>query len=131
MTTNGSIILVDYVVDERTMYAEAIGDAGFVVEIYDDPVRALDRAMRDIPCAVVTRIVQPGREIDGIELTRRLKGDPRTRAVPVIVITTRIEPELRVDSTLAGCDALLPIPCLPEELIAVLKALLRRSGSPV
>ena len=52
MTTNGgSIILVDYVVDERTMYAEAIGDAGFVVEIYDDPMLALDRAIRDVPCA--------------------------------------------------------------------------------
>lgn len=82
MTTSGSIILVDDVVDERTMYAEAIGDAGLVVEIYDDPVRALDRAMRAVPCAVVTRIVQPGREIDGIELTRRLTAHPRTRRGP-------------------------------------------------
>lgn len=125
----GLIVVLDYVDDERAMYAEALRAAGFIVETFDDPIRALERVNAVVPGAVVTRIMQPGSTIDGLEFARRLKADDRTQAVPLIVVTSRIEPEFRSRGSEAGCDAYLLLPCLPDRLIAVVERLLSASGS--
>jgi CheY-like chemotaxis protein len=123
------VMLVDSIVDEMEMYAEALLADGFRVTPCEEPSRALAEAIADPPDVVVTRIMHAGASIDGLELTRRLKNHPRTRLVPVVIITSRIEPELRAAAAATGCDEFLLIPCLPEALIAVIKRVLSAASS--
>lgn len=125
MVSPVSILLVDYVDDERGMYAEGLRAAGFSVDTCRDASAALDRAVATAPSVVVTRVRQPA-DVDGIELARRLKTEARTRATVVVVITSHIGPELHARSARSGCDALLCLPCLPEELVDTIRSLLPR-----
>ncbi len=105
------------------LYADWLADAGFRVEQTHNGLQALERAFDLLPDAVLTDLNIPG--IDGYELTRRIKSDPRTSAIPVVAISGYApftqEPE-RADR--AGCDAMLPKPCDPDEITSTLKALI-------
>ena len=63
----------------------ARSDAGFRVEQAHNGLQALERAFDLLPDAILTDLNIPG--IDGYELTRRLKNDPRTRRIPVLAVT--------------------------------------------
>ena len=111
-----SILLVNPYADEREMYAEALRMHGFSVFVSSDPVAALATAQEHPIDAVVTRVVQES-DVDGIALTLELKRDERTRAIRVIVITSRVEPHVRRDAMSAGCDSFLVLPCPPQALV--------------
>jgi CheY-like chemotaxis protein len=104
-----SILVVDYVEDERVMYEEALHAAGFVVRVLSDATGALEEAAIMQPDAVITRIMQPGSAFDGIELARRLKKHPATRRAAVIIVTSRMEAAYRTAALDAGCDGYLMI----------------------
>lgn len=97
--------------------------AGFRVHQAHNGLQALERAFEAIPDVVVTDLNIPG--IDGYELTRRLKQDPRTRAVPVLAVTGyaafAADPSR---AQRAGCDAVLEKPCSPEDLEAAVRNLI-------
>jgi CheY-like chemotaxis protein len=118
------VMIVDSLVDEREMYAEALVVAGFRVTPCDDPNRAFEQAIANPPDVVVTRIVHAVASSDSVEFARRLKKDTRTRRVPVVVLTSRVEPQLRTATAAVGCEAYLLLPCLPENLIAVINGVL-------
>ncbi len=107
----------------RMLYAGWLADAGFRVEQAHNGLQALERAFDLLPDAILTDLNIPG--IDGYELTRRLKSDPRTSAIPIVAISGYApfaqEPE-RADR--AGCDAMLPKPCEPDEITSTLKILI-------
>ena len=119
-----SVLLVNYVDDERDMYGDALRAAGFAVQTSNDPIRALNDAFVQQPDVVITRIVQPGFAINGIELTRRLKAHKNTRATLVIITTARIESDYRTAAAAAGCDAYLLLPCLPDAWVAEVRRVL-------
>ena len=56
--------------------------------------------------------------------TVRLKADPVTRRVPIVVITTRIEAQVRNQAVAAGCDRFLMLPCDPGDLMNQLRQIL-------
>jgi len=120
---------VTYNDDERTLYGDALEQAGFNVIRLSDPHEALRLATSQPPAATVTRILQPGYAMDGIELTRAIKTSPPTAAVPVIVITSLLQPESRVAALAAGCDEYLLLPVLPDELVEAVQRVVGRSGS--
>ena len=64
---------------------------------------------------------------DGLDLTRELRSDPRMRRLPLLMLTARGEPLDRVVGLELGADDYLPKPFEPRELLARVKALLRRS----
>ena len=107
----------------RLLYADWLIDAGFRVEQTHNGLQALERAFDLIPDAILADLNIPG--IDGYELTRRLKSDPRTSAIPILAMTGYApftnDPG-RADR--AGCDALLPKPCEPEDVTSTLRALI-------
>ena len=117
------MLLVEDDRDGRLMYAEWLQQSGFRVEQAHNGLQALERAFDLIPDAILTDLHLPG--IDGYELTRRLKTDGRTRHIPVLAVTGYApftnDPS-RADR--AGCDAILPKPCLPDDLEATLRALI-------
>jgi DNA-binding response OmpR family regulator len=65
---------------------------------------------------------------DGLELTRELRADARTRRLPLLMLTARGEPMDRVVGLELGADDYLPKPFEPRELLARVKALLRRAA---
>lgn len=109
--------VVSYVPDEREMYGEALKIAGFDVRTFADPLSALDAAVAAQPGVVVTRILQPGFDVDGLELTRRIRRDQRTHSAAVLVITSLNANTHRAAAAEAGCDRLLTLPCVPDELV--------------
>lgn len=107
----------------RLLYADWLIDAGFRVEQAHNGLQALERALDLLPDAILTDLNIPG--IDGYELTRRLKADPRTSAIPVLAITGYApfaQDPGRADR--AGCEAVLPKPCEPEDVTSTLKTLI-------
>lgn len=77
-----------------------------------------------LPDLIVLDWMLPG--TSGLQFMRRLRADTRTRDVPVIMLTARDEEEDRVDGLEAGADDYLAKPFSPKELVARIKAVLRR-----
>jgi two-component system cell cycle response regulator DivK len=119
----GGVLLVEDDREGRRMYAEWLTLAGFRVHQAHNGLQALERAFEAVPDVVVTDLNIPG--IDGYELTRRLKQDPRTRAIPVLAVTGyaafAADPSR---AQRAGCDAVLEKPCSPEDLEAAVRNLM-------
>jgi two-component system phosphate regulon response regulator OmpR len=65
---------------------------------------------------------------DGLDLTRELRAEPRTRRLPLLMLTARGEPTDRIVGLEFGADDYLPKPFEPRELLARVKALLRRAA---
>jgi two-component system phosphate regulon response regulator PhoB len=65
-------------------------------------------------------------DISGLELTRQLKRDPETREIPIIMVTARVEEDDRVAGLDGGADDYLVKPFSPRELLARIRAQLRR-----
>ena len=117
------VLLVEDDVDARRLFAEWLRDAGFRVEQAHNGLQALERAFDLLPDAILTDLNIPG--IDGYELTRRLKSDPRTASLPIVAVTGYApfaQDPARADR--AGCDAFLAKPCAPDDLAATLTALI-------
>ncbi len=68
---------------------------------------------------------------DGLDFTRELRGQPRTRRLPLLMLTARGEPMDRIVGLELGADDYLPKPFEPRELLARVKALLRRAAPDV
>jgi CheY-like chemotaxis protein len=117
------VLLVEDDRDGRLLFADWLEGAGFRVEQAHNGFQALERAFDLLPDAILTDLNIPG--IDGYELTRRLKRDPRTRSIPVLAVTGYMPFALdpaRADR--AGCDAVLSKPCDPDDLARTLQTLI-------
>ena len=117
------VLLVEDDREGRLLFAEWLQQAGVRVEQAHNGLQALERAFDLRPDAILTDLNIPG--IDGYELTRRLKTDPRTENIPILAVTGYApfaQDPSRADR--AGCDAVLPKPCQPEDLEATLTSLI-------
>lgn len=120
------------VVDDERAVRESLRRAleleGYQVDLADDGEDALarlggsDEGQAD---AVILDVLMPG--IDGLEVCRRLRAEQN--AVPVLMLTARAEVDSRVAGLDAGADDYLPKPFALAELLARLRALLRRAGN--
>jgi two-component system response regulator MprA len=118
------------VVDDERAVRESLRRAleleGYRVELAEDGEQALERvAGVAAPDAVILDVLMPG--IDGLEVCRRLRAE--SNAVPVLMLTARAEVDSRVAGLDAGADDYLPKPFALAELLARLRALLRRAGN--
>ena len=133
MTLGGtplSVLLVEDDLDGRRLYAQWLTAAGFHVQEAHNGLQALERAFDSRPDVVVTDLHIPG--IDGFELARRLKQDPRTLDVPVLAVTGYVAFASDPGRALrAGCDAVLPKPYSPEDLEAAIRNLIEERSRPL
>jgi two-component system response regulator MprA len=120
------ILVVD---DERAVrdsLKRALELEGYEVELAADGEEALRRLGDEpLPDAVILDVLMPG--ADGLEVCRRLRRDGKE--LPVLMLTARAEVDSRVAGLDAGADDYLPKPFALAELLARLRALLRRSGN--
>lgn len=103
---------------------------GAVVRAADSGEKALIMARTDPPDLILLDIMLPG--LDGIEVCRQLKGDKTTRQIPVIMVTAKGEETDVVTGLEMGADDYLTKPFRPKELVARIRAVLRRAprGTP-
>ncbi|MBA8826820.1 two-component system response regulator MprA [Saccharopolyspora lacisalsi] len=99
---------------------------GYQVELAADGQQALDSMAEQRPDALVLDVMMP--RLDGLEVARRLRGTGDD--LPILVLTAREAVSDRVAGLDAGADDYLPKPFALEELLARLRALLRRTGPP-
>ena len=119
------VLVVD---DERAVrdsLRRALELEGYDVELAVDGADALHRLEANgQPDAVILDVLMPG--VDGLEVCRRIRG--KGSGVPVLMLTAQTEVENRVAGLDAGADDYLPKPFALEELLARLRALLRRAS---
>jgi len=120
------------VVDDDVRIAAALRRAlsydGYVVDVAGDGVAALTRARASAPDVIVLDVMLPG--IDGIEVCRRLRADlgsEELARVPILMLTARDEVGDRVRGLDGGADDYLTKPFATDELLARVRALLRRA----
>ena len=117
------------VVDDEPAVREALRRAlsleGYDVQLAGDGGEALDRVSAEPPDAIVLDVLMP--EVDGLAVCRRLRA--AGSRVPVLMLTARESVRDRVDGLDAGADDYLVKPFALEELLARIRALLRR-GDP-
>ncbi len=116
------ILVVDDFEDNRAMYVQYLTFAGFRVEEAANGKEALEKASALLPDLIVMDLSLP--VMDGWEATRRLKGDRRTRDIPVLALTGHALGRHSEVAREAGCDAFVTKPCLPEELVAEIDRML-------
>jgi DNA-binding response OmpR family regulator len=97
---------------------------GYRVLTSGDGEQGLSTARRDAPDLVLLDLMLPG--LDGIEVCRKLKEDPVTRDIPIVMLTAKSEESDVVLGLGVGADDYLAKPFSPKELVARVKAVLRR-----
>ena len=115
------VLLVEDDTRLAEMVCEYLGAAGFEVSRVGNGAGALERLAREPYAALILDLTLP--DIDGLEVCRRLRARSDT---PVLMLTARGEPMDRVVGLEIGADDYLPKPFEPRELLARLRAILRR-----
>ena len=100
--------------------------AGYGVLTAADGDQALHIIRRDRPDLVVLDVMMPGH--DGFELTRLLRADESLASIPILMLTARVEDADKLSGLNNGADDYLTKPFNPLEVVARVRALLRRAG---
>lgn len=100
---------------------------GFRVTVVADGDEGYRRILKESPDLVLLDLMLPG--MDGLEVCRRLKEDPVTRVIPMIMVSAKGEESDVVLGLGMGADDYIPKPFSPKELVARVRAVLRRSRS--
>jgi two-component system, OmpR family, phosphate regulon response regulator PhoB len=125
--TGKRILLVEDEAAIREMTTMALERAGYLVEEAED-ASAAERAVTDnLPDLILMDWMLPGSS--GVELARRFRRDEYTRDVPIIMLTARSDEDDRIRGLESGADDYVTKPFSPRELIARIKAVMRRSSA--
>ncbi|MBP3731080.1 MAG: response regulator transcription factor [Mailhella sp.] len=122
-----SLLVVDDDEDIRVLMAEYLRQHGFEVHVADGGESMFASVAEQRPDLIVLDIMMPGE--DGLALCRRLKASPGLEAIPVIFLTALGDTADRVAGLELGADDYVVKPFQPRELLARIRAVLRRSGS--
>jgi len=98
---------------------------GYEVVLAEEGKDALARARDARPDVILLDVILPG--LHGWDVCRQLKQDPAVRAIPVIMVTARVDEKDRVLGFELGADDYVTKPFSPRELVARIRAVLRRS----
>ena len=119
------------VVDDDKQIARLIRSyleqAGFRVTVAHDGAAALHALRREKPDLVVLDLTLPDR--DGWDVTRIVRSDPTLAATPIIMVTARVEDTDRIVGLELGADDYVTKPFNPREIVARVRAVLRRSSA--
>src|SRR4051794_23398387 len=120
-----TILVVDDEPGIVTVVRDYLDRAGFRVLTAGDGPAALRLARAERPNLLVLDLMLPG--LDGLDITRALRQDPRTHRLPIIMLTARVEESDRLVGLELGADDYVTKPFSPRELVARVRAVLRRA----
>jgi DNA-binding response OmpR family regulator len=111
--------------DIAALIAHYFEKAGWEPQVFMSGADALVAARQTPPACIVLDLMLPG--MDGLEVCRALRGDPSTALLPIIIVTARAEETDRIVGLEIGADDYISKPFSPNELVARVRALLRRA----
>ncbi|MFC1657637.1 response regulator [Candidatus Moduliflexota bacterium] len=123
--TGEKILIVEDEPDIAELIEYNLLKCGYAAELAVSGEEALDRMEVDLPGLVILDLMLPG--VDGLEVCRRLKKDPQTADVPVVMVTAKGEESDIVRGLELGADDYIIKPFSPKVLLARIGAVLRRS----
>lgn len=95
---------------------------GARAEVAGDGLAVLASVERERPRMILLDLMMPG--LDGFEVTRQLKGDPKTAAIPIVAVSAMARPDDRDAALAAGCDDFIRKPFELDDLEAVIRSYL-------
>ena len=119
------ILIVDDELPIREMIHTSLDMAGFQCQQAEDAKQAHQMIVDQRPVLILLDWMMPG-GVSGVDLCRRLKRDESLSEIPVIMLTARGSDSDRIAGLEAGADDYLPKPFNPNELLARIRAVLRR-----
>ena len=123
-----SILIVEDEKEIRELLVFTLLRDGYEVVEAETAEIAIEKIDNRLPDLVLVDWMLPG--IDGVELAKRLRRDELTAELPIVMLTARGEEVDKLQSFAGGIDDYITKPFSPRELLARVKALLRRSGGP-
>jgi CheY-like chemotaxis protein len=124
--TRPLVLVVDDHADTRELYVQSFDFFGFEAIGAADCEEAYRRAWESHPDIVITDLTLRGG--DGWQLVQDLKREPRTRDIPVVMLTGHSAPSLRERAEHEGCAGFFVKPCLPDELATEVRQVLGRTN---
>jgi len=126
--TRSRVLIVEDDSDIAALIAHYLEKAGYASEIAGDGSRGLTSARETPPDLVILDLMLPG--LNGLEVCKALRQNDRTAALPIILLTARGEESDRIFGLDSGADDYVVKPFSPSELMARVRALLRRTATP-
>jgi twitching motility two-component system response regulator PilH len=120
----GTILLVEDSKPTREMMTKLLTEHGSIVDVANDGIEALSILGKKQFDIVVLDIIMP--KMNGYEVCRRIKSDPKIQATPVLICSSKGEEFDRYWGMKQGADAYIAKPFQPKELISTIKQLLRK-----
>jgi CheY-like chemotaxis protein len=123
-TMDTTILVVDDMDEVREMIAYYLTHEGYHVAVARDGREAVEKTSQLLPHVVLMDLALP--VMGGLEATKRIKSDPKTQHIPVILLTaqTRSGSAAVIE---AGCDGFLVKPAAPREIVAEIERVLKRA----
>lgn len=119
-----TILVVEDEEDVAELVCLALGRANFETLVASSGYEGVCLSSEKRPTAIILDIMLS--RMDGFEVIKRLKTDPRTSDIPVIILSAKTELESRIHGFELGADDYIPKPFSPHELVLRLRAVLRR-----
>ena len=122
----GRILIIEDEPAIRQMVCLALAQAGFECQEAADTVAAQQQLLTELPDLILLDWMLPG--VSGIDYARKLRADKLTRDIPIVMLTARSQEEDQIKGLDTGADDYITKPFSTRELIARIRALLRRTA---
>jgi two-component system cell cycle response regulator DivK len=113
------ILVVEDQEDNRQILRDLLGSADYEMDEAENGQQAIDAVAKQRPDLILMDIQLP--IMDGYEATRRIKGNPATKDIPIIVVTSYALSGDEGKARDAGCDAYVTKPYSPRQLLAKIR----------
>ena len=123
----GQLLLVDDEPGLREAVQAYLEDSGFSVRVASNATEGWNMLQQMTPDLVISDIMMP--QVDGYEFLAQMRGDQRFKTLPVIFLTARGMTSDRIQGYDAGCDAYLPKPFDPDELVSIVTGIIKRRSA--
>jgi two-component system cell cycle response regulator DivK len=116
------ILLAEDFEDARELYRDYLDFFGFTVTTASNGREAVEQAVAQLPDLILMDASMP--VLDGWQATKELKANPATKHIPILALTAHAFDDARQEAKAVGCDGFITKPCLPDDLVAKVRAAL-------
>jgi len=124
---SAQLLLVDDEPGLREAVKDYLQESGFTVQVASNAREGWELMQQKTPDLVISDIMMP--QVDGYKFLKQVREDPRFKTLPVVFLTAKGMTNDRIQGYQAGCDAYLPKPFDPDELVAIVENLLERRAA--